>query len=320
MALLAWPRYLLEYGAVRILLFLVQVLPLRAALCLGECLGECLGRLGALVGRRAVRIAMDNLCHAYPEMSPKEARAMVVRVCKHFGRAVVESVLARRRLNPSSLARHVVVRNEHVLGDVMSEGKGAIFVTAHLGVWEILGQLVGCRGGSLHSIYRPIKNPLIDRLVRKWRSVGGQRMVPRRGALRKLLRVLRERGYIGLLMDQHAKSDGVWVPFFGRPASTTPTPALLALRTGAPIVTGYARRLPGVYRFEIFWDEPIHVIPTDDRAADIERITRQLSQRMEGYIREFPEQWLWLHRRWHNPPAEVLERGVKNVRSPGEAG
>jgi len=157
----------------------------------------------------------------------------------------------------------------------------------------------------VHSVYRPVKNPLIDHLIRRRRGELGFSMIPRKGALKQCLRVLRQGGYIALLADQHSKADGIWVPFLGRPASTTPGPALLALRTGAPIVMGCAKRLPGTYRFEARFDPPMWVTPTGDRQADVRRITSAISRRMEDYVRESPDQWLWLHRRWRNPPPEV---------------
>jgi KDO2-lipid IV(A) lauroyltransferase len=174
-------------------------------------------------------------------------------------------------------------------------------------------------GITMHSVYRSIKNPLIDRLIRRRRAAFGQIMVEREGAFPTLLRILRRKGYIGLVVDQYAKLEGIWVPFFGRLASTTPGPALLALRAGAPIVIGFARRLPGLYRFEIFFDEPIWAAPSGDRDADVERITLEISRRIEGYVRQAPEQWLWLHRRWRRPPWWILAKGTANVGSPGEA-
>ena len=106
----------------------------------------------------------------------------------------------------------------------------------------------------------------------------------------------------------------------GRPASTTPAPALLAMRTGAPIVTGYARRLPGLYRFEVLCDEPLFVRPAGDRPAAVRNATIEVNRRLESYVRRFPDQWLWMHRRWRTPPAEVLEKGKADVGSPRSAG
>ena len=315
MAFVARPDFWVEYLAANLMMFLAQALPLRAALRWGECAG----RLAAVLARCRKRIAVENIRHAYPELSEKEAEKLAVRVFQHFGRAVVEGAVAHRLLRPSTYRQHVQIRHEERLRQVLAAGKGGIMVTAHLGIWEVVGLLQHLKGLPMHNVYRPAKNPLVDRMVRRRRMAIGQVMVDREGALAILLRVLRRNGYIGLLIDQHAKRDGVWVPFFGRLASTTPAPALLALRTGAPILTGYARRLPGTYQFEVFIDEPIYANPTGDRAADIERITRELSLRIEGYVRQFPEQWLWLHRRWREPPPEVMARENTNVRSPGKA-
>ena len=291
------PDFIAQYCTARLFLFLAQALPLRSALRWGERAG----RLAASISPGRMQIAVENLLHAYPELSAEQAREQALRVFEHFGRAVVEGAVAHRLLRPSTFREHVTIRNEQYLHDVFSGGKGGIFITAHLGVWEIYGLLQHLLGKSCHVVYRPVKNPLMDRFVREWRAGFGQVLVPREGALRTLLRVLRNGGYIGLLIDQHAKRDGVWVPFFDRPASTTPAPALLALRTGAPIVCGYVRRLPGIYQFEVFFDEPIRAAPTGDREADVRRITSEVSRRMEGYVRQFPEQWLWIHRRWRVP-------------------
>jgi len=300
------PDFVVQYLTARLSLFMAQAFPLESALRWGERAG----RMGNWFVPSRSKIAVDNLLRAYPDMSEAEARRITLRVFEHFGRASVESAVAHRLLRLSTFRNHVVVRNEDRLRKVISDGRGAIFVTAHVGVWEIFGLVLHFMGETFHAVYRPIKNPLIDRLMRKRRLMFDQVLVPRAGAVRKLLRVLRNKGYIGLVADQHAKLDGVWVPFFNRLASTTAAPALLALRTGAPIICGYARRLPGVYRFEVFFDEPINAVSTGDRAADVEQITREISRRMEGYIRQFPEQWLWLHRRWHKTPQErEAERG-----------
>jgi len=305
--------YLMQYGTMNAALLLAGALPPEASLRLGEWAG----RLMAGLTRPRLELAVENLMRAFPALSRAQAEQTAIRVYEHFGRAAVEAALARRLLRPSTYRRHIVFRHEERLHRVLAAGRGAIFVTGHLGVWEIFGLLLGYLGARTYSVYRRLKNPYIDRTVRRWRASLGQVMVDREGALMKLLRVLRRGGYIALLVDQHAKADGVWVPFFGRPASTTPTPALLALRTGAPIVTGYARRLPGIYRFEVFVDEPIYATPTGDRAADVRRITMEVSRRIEGYVRRFPDQWLWLHRRWHRPPAEVIARD-EHVRAPGQ--
>jgi len=301
--------YLGEYAASRAFLLVAQGVPLHESVRLGEWAG----RRMAFWTRRRFAIAVDNIRQAFPEISQPDAERLALCVYEHLGRAAVEVALARRLLTNSTYRDHVVVRNESIVRDVLAAGKGAIFVTAHLGLWEMLGILAPHWGVRLATVYRPVKNPYIDRFVRNYRAAHGQVMVPKYGALPTLLRVLRRGGYIALLTDQHVRDGGIWVPFFGRLAATTPAPALLALRTGAPIVTTYARRLPGLYQFELFCDEPIFVRRTGDRAADVRRTTVEISRRLEQYARQYPGQYLWLHRRWRTPPPEIIEQGKPDV-------
>jgi KDO2-lipid IV(A) lauroyltransferase len=310
---LAYPA---EYLGGRIFMSVALGLPLPAAVKFGEWCG----RRMIFWSRRSFRTAVDNLLLAFPEMTQPQAEALATRVYAHFGRATVEVAFGDRLLHRSTFSEHIILRNEHYLRDVLAAGKGAIFVTAHLGPWEMFGLLARHWGVPLSSVYRPIKNPYLDRFMLRYRTAHGQTLVPKYGAAPALLRVLRRGGYIALLADQHAKDEGLWAPFFGRPASTTPAPALLALRTGAPIVTGYARRLPGLYRFEVFCDEPLFVRSTGDRPADLWNATVEINRRIEGYVRQVPDQWLWMHRRWRTPPAEVLQKGKRDVGTPGSAG
>ncbi len=310
------PAFLAEYLGGKTFMAVAQSMPLPAAVKFGEWCG----RRMIFWSWRSFRTGVDNLLQAFPGMSRAAAEALATRVYEHFGRATVEVALGDRLLKPSTFGDHIVLRGEDNLRDVMGAGKGAIFVTAHLGPWEIFGLLARHYGVSWTSVYRPMKNPYIDRSMLRYRAAHGQTLIPKYGAAPALLRVLRGGGYIALLVDQHAKNEGLWVPFFGRPASTTPAPALLALRTGAPIVTGYARRLPGLYRFEVLCEEPLFVRATGSRSADVRNATIEINRRLESYIRRFPDQWLWMHRRWRTPPAEVLEKGKAHVGSPGSAG
>jgi len=313
--LLKRPGHLAEFAGTAAFLFAAQALPLEEALRLGEWGGR---RVMAWTPTR-VRIVMDNLRRSFPEKTDAELRTICRGVFEHFGRAAVEIAVAHRLIRSSNWRDHIVFRNEHILHDVLAEGKGAIFLTGHLGVYEIFGLLLSFRGAELVSVYRPIKNPLIDRLIRRRRTAFRQVVVERQGALPALWRVLRNKGYVGLVVDQHIRRDGVWVPFFGRPASTTPAPALLALRTGAPIVVGCARRLPGLFRFEVVADEPIRARPSRDRERDVLELTARLTRRIEDHIRETPEQWLWMHRRWRPVPPEDLAKGNVYVGPAGQA-
>lgn len=308
------PDYLAEYLSVRLLTCVAQALPLPAALRLGDWAG----RQAAFWTRARFRVALDNVTQAFPAMPRAEAEALVRRVYEHFGRASIESALAPRRMRPRAFADHVSVRNEPLLRQALDEGKGVICLTAHLGVWELYSALLRERGIQPVTVYRPIKNPWLDRMVRRERLAFGQTMVPREGALPTLLRALQEKRFVLLVVDQHVRRGGEWVPFFGRPASATPTPALLALRTGAPILLSYIIRRPGTYRFEAVWDRVLHATRTRDHRADVARVTAEVAQQMERWIRQHPEQWLWLHRRWRTPPPEVLEKEGRHVGPSGQ--
>ena len=295
------PAYLAEYLGARIFMTIALGLPLPAAMKFGEWCG----RRMVFWTRKKFRIAVDNLLQTFPDMSQAEAEALATRVYEHFGRSAVEVAYADRLLKPSTFNDHMVLRNEHHFRSVLAAGKGVIFVSAHLGPWEMFGHLARHWGIPLTSVYRPVKNPHLDRFMRRYRVEHGQNFIPKYGAALTLLRLLRRGGYIALLVDQHAKDEGLWLPFFGRTASTNPAPAYLAFKTGAPIMTGYVHRLPGLYRFEFFCDEPMFVRPSGDRLADIRNATIEINRRLESYIRQFPDQWLWMHRRWRTPPPGV---------------
>jgi KDO2-lipid IV(A) lauroyltransferase len=303
-------KHAIPYAYGRLFMLFMQSLPLRTALRVGEWSGVKM----VPWTRRSYQTGLGNLLESFPEMTQEEAEDLLNRVYVHFGRAMAEMAFAQRMLGPTSFRRHVEIRNEHVFHEARKAGKGAIFVSAHFGIWEVFSILLKNLEFDTTTVYRPLKNPYVDGYVRRYRKRCGQTMVPRVGALARLLRVLRRGGYIALLADQHAKRDGIWTPFFGRPASTTPAPALLALRTGAPIIMGHVRRVPGVYRFEVVMEEPIYAEPTGDRDADVYRITLAITRRIESYVRQAPEQWLWLHRRWHRIPGRIDEKGKAHVR------
>lgn len=279
----------------------VQAMPF----CAARRVAEFLGTLAFWLDRRHRRVAVTNLRSAYGDaLSPAEAQALARRAFQHFALVAVEVAFFPRLMRTSTFRNHVRFRNMEVEQAVRRNGRGVIFVTAHLGNWEVGGVAMSYLGHQTHSVYRPLANPLLDRILMRSRRMSAQQVVPRKGALGKLLRVLRRRGDVAFLVDQHERATGIWVHFFGRPASTTPAPALLALRTNAPIITGYTRRVEGDFQFETFLDQPLELNPTGNRDRDVQRITQAINDRIESYVRRFPDQWLWLHRRWRTPPWE----------------
>jgi KDO2-lipid IV(A) lauroyltransferase len=184
-----------------------------------------------------------------------------------------------------------------------------IFITGHVGLWEMCGLGSTAQGFPLWSIARPLDNPGINEIVDRIRERFGQRILAKRGALRAALRALKEGVSVGMLLDQDAGRHGVFVPLFGRPASTLPTAAEIALRSGARLVCAAAWRdeAAGVHRLRIgrIIDPGKWQGPRDERyRAEVERLTAEYTLEIENAVREHPEQWLWLHRRWKTRPPE----------------
>ena len=291
----------MQYGlyiAIRLVELVFLSLPLRTSL-----------RVGAVVGRLCFlfdwghrNAVLRNMRSIYGQrMSEKEIRRSAVRVFEHFGMAVAETVLASRLIRPYTFGKYVTVRNEEHLRAVMAKGKGAILLGAHIGNWEVFGTGVALMGCRLTSLYRMIRNPFLDRYVRRTRRRFGQKLLPTEKGLAGMYRVVRGGGYLAILVDQHAHREGLWVDFMGKLASTTPAPALLALRTGAPVMTAYACRIGFPFHYEFFFDKEIPVVRSGDQAEDVRRMTIEITRRIETYVKKFPEQWLWLHRRWRDP-------------------
>jgi KDO2-lipid IV(A) lauroyltransferase len=184
----------------------------------------------------------------------------------------------------------------------LAGGRGAILATGHVGNWEVVARTAPLRGWRYTTVYRPLDNPLLDAWVRRMRASHDQELVPKHGALRPLLRALRDGRATVLLVDQDARGHGVFVPFLGAPASTIATPAELALRTGAAIIPAFSERTGPGFRYVVRFGPPVDATPTGDRDADVLRITAEINRRLEDVVRARPEQWLWAHRRWKTAP------------------
>lgn len=192
----------------------------------------------------------------------------------------------------------------HHLEDVMASHGRALILTAHLGNWELLPIASRLTGYPLAIVVRPLDSPWLDALADGLRRKSGVELIQKRGALRSVLRALGGGRMVGILLDQNAaRREGVFVPFFGRPASTSKSLALLAVRTGAPVIPIFIRRdAAGGHRVMI---EPPLPVPAGGGEDAVAELTRRCTEAIEAAIREAPEQWLWIHRRWRTRPAET---------------
>jgi KDO2-lipid IV(A) lauroyltransferase len=289
-----------QYAALRGLVGSIRLLPLGAAYALGRGVGRLLHRLD----RRHREVALENLRAAFPEKSEAERRAIALGAFQSFALVAVEMAILGKRLDPHHWREHVEPRNFALVERIVESGRGCVFMTGHFGNWEVLGASMALAGIPFHSVARPIDNPLADRFFVRLREQFGQKIVRKRGALREMVRVLREGGYLGLLADQDARGRGLFVEFFGRPASTEPAPAVLAVKLGVPMLVGFCHRT-GRFRFVAEAAAVLEPDPAADRDAEVRRLTQEYTACVEAVIRRHPEQWLWLHRRWKTRPSAV---------------
>jgi KDO2-lipid IV(A) lauroyltransferase len=273
----------------------------------GLWLGRRLGDLAwMLLGRRR-RTALENVRAAFPELSLARQRQLCRRSCQHLGMVFVELFAVLARPLPTTLRRLSVDGLEHLTGVMEAQGR-ALVLTGHLGNWELLSAVARLSGYPLTVVVRPLDAPWLNALVERLRAKTGAGFVAKRGAARPLLDALRRGGLVAILLDQNtARREGVFVPFFGRPACTSKSLALLAIRTQTPVVPVFIRREDdGRHRVEV--QPPIPLPPPNRGEEGVVELTRRCTASIEAAIRATPEQWLWVHDRWRTRPAEEPPR------------
>lgn len=286
----------------RFLFFLAQRLPLSCLLVLGAGLGK----LTFSILRIRRRVALENLAHAFPEKPAAAIKTIARRSYENFGRMMLE-YLRLPGLSPEELQRRIgfaMPREQNPYEQALTLGKGAICMTGHFGNWEYMGALVAQLQYPMVYLYQEQNNPHVDALIRGIRTKMNMPSIPRGTALRGILKALREKKFVAILADQDAGSNGLFVDFLGRPASTGRGPAAFVLKTAAPIVFCVAIRQPGGYhRVEA---ELVTFDFSENGAADDEeklrRITEAWTKVLEKYIRQYPDHWFWMHRRWKSKP------------------
>lgn len=258
--------------------------------------GTSFGRFAHFVATRQRKRAEANLRLAYQDtLTPKERAILTRRVFEHYGRCVIE-FLRSPTMSRAELDARVTCEGFEHIEQARAAGRGVIFVSGHIGNWEILGRWGALiRDLPLTVVAKDTKNPALAAYLRKMREGSGFGVLSMGESARSLLKVLRRGEIICLLADQN--SGDMFVPFFGIPTGTAFGPASLALHSGAVLLPIYCLSTKeGNFHIRCF--PPVSAIPTNDREADQRRITTELNQRLEAVVREYPDQWLWLHNRW----------------------
>jgi KDO2-lipid IV(A) lauroyltransferase len=290
-------RHALESAAAALVSVLVRRLPRRAVLALGGRLGTLWGRLD----RRHLAIAADNLRRAFPEWEEPRVQRTARGVYRHFGTVILDLLWMQGRSAEAMLALSDLEGVEH-LQRARALGRGVLCPGAHFGNWELQAIASVPLIGDVASIARPLDNPALDRRLVALRTSTGNSVIYKRKALPQAIRALREGRILAVLIDQNVQEkDGVFVEFFGRPAATTTVVAALALKTGAAVVPVRCTLKPDG-RYRMVYGPPVEWKGSGRRDEDVVALTQHLTSVIESWVRETPEQWLWLHRRWKTQP------------------
>lgn len=288
-------------AALRVVFAVLGKLPDAPALKLSEWLGAAAGTLV----RKWSAIADQNLKIAFPEME-RRARVRIRRAMfRHLGRILL-TIGRAGAIERKDLPRWIVFKNLHHFTNAAKQGKGVLLLTAHLGNWELSALAHGMEIGPIHIMVRPIEDPVIDRIVGNSRIASGNKIIPKENAARAVLQALRRNEAVGILSDQNtAASEAVFVDFFGKPAAANKGFVQLAMRSGAAVIPGFACWNPRESRYVLEYYPAVDMVATGDSEADILENTRRCQAVIEKAVREDPEQWLWIHRRWKTrPPGE----------------
>jgi KDO2-lipid IV(A) lauroyltransferase len=270
---------------------------------LSRAMGTAIGLAFYAVDAPHRRLAIAQLAAAFPVRSRAECRRIARQTFAHFGRLVV-AVLRWSTMTPARILESVDVEGADRVRAGLAGGKGVIIFVGHFGFWELHGIVHGIVLPSLAVLARPLDNPKLDAMMERVRRQTGNTVIYRQGALRKVLRALEANQAVAIPIDQHIQgANAVTVEFFERPASTTSALAMLALRTGAPVIPAFALPLPGG-RYRMIYEHPIE-LPAPGSPDPVRELTQRCSDVLEMYVRRHPHLWLWMHRRWREAPPKA---------------
>lgn len=291
----AWKRlrHVLEYGGVRVAFGLTRLLPLGAACRVGSAMGTL--AFSVFRVRRAVAVA--NVRRALGDTV--DAPRIVRDSYRNLGRSMMEYT-AFARLSPDDVRAMVRFEGLEHFERVLGEGRGAVVFAGHFGNWELLGAAASANGYPISFLVGEQSNHRVDDLMNDLRRKQGIRIISRNVALKKVLRALKNNTFVALLADQDARRAGVFVDFLGRPASTARGPAMFAIRQGCPVVPAFIRRDGGAHVGII--ERPIYADPALEGEEAVTALTQRFTDVLADYIRRYPEEYFWAHRRWKTPP------------------
>jgi Kdo2-lipid IVA lauroyltransferase/acyltransferase len=291
-------RRKLEYAAAWPFIKLLGILPRP----LSRAFAIAIAQLFYLFHVRLRRVGMRNLAMAFPEKSEAERARILRGVFTSLGRQLSE-VCRFPKYTIDNVDDVVVYDGLENYERAYARGKGVLFVTAHFGAWELSAFAHSLHGHWLHVVMRPMDNEYLDRLIQGYRTMYGNKTVGKDDFVRGLLAAMKAGEVVGILMDTNmTPPQGVFVDFFGIPACTASGLARIALRTDAAVVPGFTIWDDSLRKYRLRFDPAVELVRTGDLEADIVANTQKFTKVIEDYVRKYPEQWLWVHRRWKTRP------------------
>ena len=283
----------LVYLAARIVVCIVQAMRIDT----GRKMARGLAWLLCDVIKIRAAVVDDNLTHAFADLSEAERKQLARRMWEHLFLLVLEVAHAPRKIHETNWRDYLELRGEADLVRLMLSDRPTLIVTAHFGNFELAGVVLGILGFPTYTVARTLDNPYLDRFISEFRGSSGQYIIPKNGGYDQIVDVLGRGGTMTFLADQYAGPKGCWVEFFGRPASAHKAIALLALENDAPIAISSARRTTGPLHLELSTEAILDPRGADE-AGNVRDLTQWYTSRLEDMIRQTPDQYWWLHRRW----------------------
>lgn len=291
----------LEYYAARAIIGGVGLLPLKRSVRFGEFVARILYKFLPWLRKTGYR----NLEMAMPELSRGEHEKILLGCFESMGRQL-GFISHFKRLSPESFQEMVDIEGREHLDNAHNAGKGVLFFTGHFGGWELFNLVPPAFGYPMNILVRRIDNERVENYVESLRSVFGSRTIDKKVSARTMFRILNSGGILGIVADLNAQErEGVFVDFFGIPASTTTGVARLAFRTNPAVIPAFAIWQHDKKKFLIKLYEPIEIPEGGDNEENIRKFTQDFTSLIEEIIRQYPDQWMWIHKRWNTrPPGE----------------
>ncbi len=297
-------QHYLVYLVARFAICFVQAIPIEACAMLSRWLGWLLYDVVKL--RR--RVIDDNLRHAFPELSEQARETIARNTYTHLVLMGCEIAQAPRKIHETNWREHITVKNKREMVNLLLDPRPVVLVSAHYGNFEVSGYILGLLGVPTFSIARTLDNPYLDRYLNRFREIKGQFIVQKDGSAGQLDDLLQRGAKLAFLGDQHAGPKGCWVEFFGRPASCHKAIAVFPLSAAAPLVVSYGRRIPGQpLHFELGMVAELDPADPNTELGGVKPVTQWYNGHLEALIREAPDQYWWVHRRWREPPQKAVK-------------